>query len=79
VHLSRRNTLLIVLAIGVVTLVGLVVHGPVGGVLLLLVAATLVLFSSGAWAHVRRDGRAARAGIIALVLVIAVLKLAGKT
>jgi hypothetical protein len=71
--------LLIALAVGVVTVAGLAIHGPVGGVLLLLVAAMLVLLASGTWGRVQRDGRAVRLGIIALVLLLAVLKLAGRT
>jgi uncharacterized membrane protein YfcA len=75
---TRRNTLLIALATGVVFLVGLFVHGPVGGVLLLLVAAMLVLLSTGAWQHVRRDGRPLRVLMVAVVVVLAILKLARK-
>ena len=79
--LSRRTVLLITLGVGVVTVVGLVIHGPVGGVLLVLVAAMLVLLSSrsGGWDRSRGDSQAVRLGIIALVLLVAVLKFAGKT
>lgn len=76
----RRNPLLIALGVGVVTVVGLAVHGPIGGVLLVLVAAMLVLASSrGNWDRSRWDNQAVRVGIIALVVLIAVLKFAGKT
>jgi len=77
---SRRSTLLIALAVGIVTVVGLAIHGVIGGVLLLLVAAMLVLLSiRGTWDRTRRDGQAVRVGVIALVVLIAVLKLAGRT
>jgi len=75
---GRGNAILIPVAVGVVFLVGLAVHGPVGGVLLLLVAGTLVLFSAGAWGAVRREGRPLRILIVAAVVVLAVLKLSGR-
>jgi hypothetical protein len=76
---DRRWAILLVVAVGVVFLVGLAVHGPVGGVLLLLVAATLMLFSGAAWWRVRPQGRALRILVLAAVVVLAVAKLAGKT
>ena len=76
--LRRGNALALVAAVGVVFLVGLVVHGVVGGVLLLLVAATLVLFSSGAWTRVRREGKLPRILVVVVVLALAAAKLAGK-
>jgi hypothetical protein len=74
---NRGNAILITIAVGVVFLVGLAVHGPVGGVLLLLVAATLVLFSANAWGSLRREGRPLRVLVVAAVVALAVLKLAG--
>ena len=76
--LSPRSAILLVLGVGAVFLAGLVVHGAVGGLLLLLVAATLALFSAGEWHRVRREGRAPRILIIVAVAALAVLKLAGK-
>ena len=76
--LRRGNALLLVAAVGIVFLVGLVVHGVVGGVLLLLVAATLLLFSTAAWPRVRREGKLPRFLIVAVVLALAVAKLAGR-
>ena len=76
--LRRGNALLLVAAVGIVFLVGLVIHGAVGGVLLLLVAATLVLFSAGAWPRVRREGKLPRILIIAAVVALAAAKFAGK-
>jgi hypothetical protein len=78
VALRRGNALLLVGAVGIVFLVGLVVHGAVGGVLLLLVAATLVLFSAGAWQRVRREGKLPRILVIVAVSALAVAKLAGR-
>ena len=76
--LRRGNALALVAAVGVVFLVGLVIHGAVGGILLLLVAATLVLFSAGAWHRVRREGKLPRILVIAAVTALAVAKLAGR-
>ena len=76
--LRRGNALLLVAAVGLVFLAGLVIHGVVGGVLLLLVATTLVLFTSGAWPRVRREGKLPRILIIAVVLALAVAKLLRK-
>ena len=76
--MKRGNSILLVVGVGVVFLLGLAVHGPLGGVLLLLVAATLVMFSLGAWSHVRREGRPLRMLVVAAVVVLAVLKLAGQ-
>ena len=74
---TRGNAILITVAVGVVFLAGLAIHGPVGGVLLLLVAAALVLFSASAWGSVRREGRPLRLLIVAAVVALAVLKLTG--
>jgi len=78
VRLRRGNGILLVVGVGVAFLVGLAIHGPVGGVLLLLVAAMLVLFTLGAWSHVRREGRPVRILVIAAVLTLAALKLASR-
>lgn len=75
---ARNRAILLVVGVAIVVLLGLVVHGPVGGVLLLLVAATLVMFSRGAWSHVRREGKPLRVLVIAALVVLAVLKVAGK-
>ena len=75
---SRGNAILLTAAVGVLFLVGLVVHGPVGGLLLLVVAAVLVLLSSQAWATTRPEGRPVRVVVVTLVVVLAVLKLIGK-
>ena len=75
---SRGNLLLLAAAVGIVFLVGLAIHGAVGGVLLLLVAATLLLLTARAWRHVRRQGRPLRLLVLAAVLVLVVLKFAGQ-
>jgi hypothetical protein len=75
---ARSRAILLVVGVAVVFLLGLAVHGPVGGVLLLLVAAVLVQFSRGAWSHVRREGRPLRIIVIGAVVVLAVLKLLGQ-
>ena len=74
----RSNAILLVVGVGVVFLFGLAIHGPVGGILLLLVAAVLVQFSRGAWSHVRHEGRPLRILVVAAVVVLAVLKLLGQ-
>jgi len=75
---NKTNAILLVVGVGVVTLLGLAIHGPVGGILLLLVAAVLVLFTQWAWTHVRREGRPLRILVIAAIVVLAVLKLLGQ-
>jgi hypothetical protein len=76
---NKTNAILLVIAVGVVFLLGLAIHGPLGGVLLLLVAATLVLFTLGAWSRLRREGRPLRILVVAAIVVLAVAKLAGQT
>ena len=71
----RGNQLLLVVGVGVVALLGLAIHGPAGGILLLLVAAVLVLFTRAAWSHLRREGRPLRILVIAAIVVLVVLKL----
>ena len=78
VPVNRTNGILLVVGVGIVTLLGLAIHGPVGGILLLLVAAVLVMFTQGAWGHVRREGRPLRILVIAAIVVLAVLKLIGQ-
>jgi hypothetical protein len=75
---GRGNAILLLAAVGIVFIAGLAIHGPVGGVLLLLVAATLVLFSARVWRHVRREGRPLRVVVLAAVIGLAVAKLTGK-
>lgn len=74
----RGNAILVAAAVGLVFLVGLVVHGPVGGVLLLLVAAVLVAASRGAWQVVRPEGRPLRIAVVVAIVALAAAKLAGR-
>ena len=74
---SRGLALLLVIAIGGLTIAGLAVHGLVGGILLLPVVAVLVTLSVGTWGEIRRQGRPVRVLIAAVVLGLAVAKLAG--
>jgi len=69
--------LLLVIAIAGLTIAGLAVHGLVGGICLLVVAAVLVALSVGAWGRVRSHGRPVRVLIAAIVLGLAAAKLAG--
>jgi hypothetical protein len=74
----RGNAILLVAAVALASVAGLAIHGPVGGVLLLLVAATLVLFSRSAWATTRPEGRPLRVVIVVVLVAIVVLKFAGR-
>ena len=74
---SRGIVLLIAIAVGVTFVAGLAIHGPVGGVLLLLVAALLVVLSIGTWGQLRRQGRPIRILIAGAILALAIAKLAG--
>ncbi|MBV9099093.1 MAG: hypothetical protein JO079_13645 [Frankiaceae bacterium] len=74
---SRGLALLLVIAIGGLTIAGLAVRGWVGGVCLLVVAAVLVILSVGTWGQVRPQGRPVRVLIAAIVLGLAVAKLVG--
>lgn len=76
--MARGNTVLVAAAVGVVFLVGLAVHGPVGGVLLLIVAAMLVVLTRGAWHGIRREGLPLRVVVVIAILVVAVLKIANR-
>jgi len=70
--------MLLVIVIGGLTIAGLAVHGPVGGVLLLIVAAVLVSLSVGAWGRIRPQGRPIRILIAAVILGLAIAKLASR-
>jgi len=78
VRRSRGLALLLVIVIGGLTIAGLAVHGPVGGVLLLIVAAVLVTLSVGAWGRIRPQGRPVRILIAAVILGLAIAKLANR-
>jgi hypothetical protein len=69
--------ILVALGVGAVFLVGLVVSGPVGGVLLLLVAAVLALISRGTWGRAATSGRPVHLLVLLAVVALAVAKLTG--
>ncbi len=68
---SRLNPTVVFLIAAALVLVALFVPGPVGGVLLLLVAAVATALLVGAWERLPLVGRAARLVILALLLVMA--------
>jgi hypothetical protein len=74
---SRLVNLAVAIVVGVVFLAGLLISGALGAVLLLAVAAFLVVLSASAWHAIPSRGRGVRVIVVALVLVIALLKLAG--
>jgi hypothetical protein len=75
---SRLVNLLLAIAVGVVFVIGLVVHGLVAAGLLLLVAAGLVVLSAAAWSALpaRGPARPGRVLVVLGVLVMAGVKLA---
>lgn len=75
---SRGLALLLVIMIGGLSLAGLAVRGPVGGVLLLVVAAVLVTLSIGTWGQIRAQGRPVRILIATALVGIAIAKLANR-
>jgi hypothetical protein len=78
VRSSRLTLIVVAVAVGALALAGLVVHGPVGGIMLGVVVAVLVVLSSATWAALPTRGRVARGVVIAAVSALAVIKLAGK-
>ena len=73
---SRLVNLVVAIVVGIIFLAGLLLSGALGAVLLLSVAAFLVVLSSAAWPTIPSRGRRVRVLVVAVVLVIAVLKLA---
>jgi hypothetical protein len=78
VRRSRGLALLLVIAIFGLSVAGLAVRGPVGGALLLVVAAVLVTLSVGTWGQLRRQGRPVRILIAGVILGLAIAKLANR-
>jgi uncharacterized membrane protein YdbT with pleckstrin-like domain len=74
---SRRQAIVVALVVGAVFIAGLAIHGPLGGVLLLLVDAALIALSRAMW-HAISNGRGLRIVVIVVVAALAVVKLAGK-
>ena len=76
--MRRSHIAKLVLAVvaGVAFLAGLLISGVPGALLLLAVAAFLIVLSSAAWSNVPARGRRARILIVAVVVLIAIAKLA---
>jgi hypothetical protein len=72
---SRLAHLLVAIVAGLVFLAGLLISGALGAVLLFAVAAFLVVLSFAAWSSIPPRGRRTRALIVALVVMVAVIKL----
>lgn len=72
---SRLANLLVAIAAGVVFLAGLFISGVAGAILLLAVAAFLTVLSSAAWSSIPGRGQRVRVAIVAIVVVIALIKL----
>lgn len=75
---SRAVPLLGAVGVGALFAAGLFVHGAIGGVLLLVTDAILLTLSMRYWDTVRPQGRPLRLIVIAGILVLAAVKLAGK-
>lgn len=73
---SRLAHLLVATVAGLAFLAGLFISGARGGLLLLAVAAVLVVLSTAAWSAIPPRGRRLRVLVIAVVVAIAVTKLA---
>lgn len=63
--------------VGGLFVAGLFVHGVVGGILLVLVAAALGALTRAAWPHLPDRGRPVRLLVIAAIAAIAIAKLFG--
>jgi hypothetical protein len=73
----RLTNVLLAAAVGVLFVLALAVHGVVAGVLLVVVAGLLATLSAATWSAIPARGRPLRVLVIALVLVLAAVKLAG--
>ena len=73
---SRLANILVATAAGVVFLAGLLISGVAGAMLLVAVAAFLIVLSSAAWASIPSRGRRPRIVVVAVVLLVAAIKLA---
>jgi hypothetical protein len=75
-RLNRLNRTLVVVAAAVLVLGGLVAPAPYGGVLLLAVAVGLAALLTLTWRYASGRGRLARVAVLALLLLLAVTRLA---
>jgi hypothetical protein len=72
---SRPVTLLLAGAVGAAFVVGLLLDGLAGALVLIGVTAVLVGLTVAAWHHMPERGRPLRLAVLALVSLIAVVKL----
>jgi hypothetical protein len=73
---SRLANLLLAIAVGLTFLAGLFISGLLGGTLLLAVAVFLGILSASSWSAIPTRGQPVRVLIVAVVLLIAIFKLA---
>ena len=71
--MNRLNPTVVFLVGTVIVLAALFLPGPIGGVILLLVAAVAAVLTAGAWSRLPLVGRGARLVILA-ILVAGALK-----
>ena len=69
---ERLRNLLGAAVVGALFLAGLIIHGALGGVLLLLTAVVLAILTSAVWHRMRGRDRAMRVGIILMIVAIGV-------
>lgn len=74
---SRLVNIAVAAAVGILFIVALAVHGVVAAALLVIVAALLTTLSAATWPAIPARGRPLRVLVVALVLVLAVVKLVG--
>lgn len=72
-----QRLLLLILAgvVGGVFAAGLFLHGRLGGALLLVTAAILIVLSGATWNRVRPQGRPLRVIVVAAILALGIVKL----
>jgi hypothetical protein len=75
-RLSQVNPTTVFLVTGVLVIGGLLAPGPVGGVLLLLLAAALAALLSVTWSLGTPRTRAARLVILGVLVTLAIIRLA---
>ena len=73
--MNRLNPTVVFLVGTVVVLAALFVPGPVGGVMLLLVAGFAAVMTAATWSRLPLVGRGARLVILALLVVFALKRL----
>jgi hypothetical protein len=74
-RLSQLNATTVFLTTGVLVLAGLLAPHPIGGIVLLLLAAALTALARVTWSLGTPRTRAARVLILGLLLVLAIVRL----